>query len=247
LYTADGQEIVGAILPTDKCEVEYIPSETGKDIIKVKFEEKDSKGTIRLENPRFVERVLNLLPVNGVYIGNGYGKSNIWRKDAALIKYLNDTAKASDKKNIEIEAKKTYSSFLLSLRTISARIPSQSFQSFLSNETVAFTEDLQNNGYMNIWEMWFQGSDYDIDKAYTLIFGLDGSGQIPGHALMDYTSPDTLFKSLILQNPDKNLEIYTGGGTSGDTEHKFVDFEQMLTAVGITKDVLLEIAGVTKE
>ena len=165
LYTADGQEIVGAILPTDKCEVEYIPSETGKDIIKVKFEEKDAKGTIRLENPRFVEHVLNLLPVNGVYIGNGYGNSNIWSKDAALIKYLNDTAMASDKKNIEIEAKKTYSSFLLSLRTISARIPSQSFQSFLSNETVAFTEDLQNNGYMNIWEMWFQGSDYDI-KLY---------------------------------------------------------------------------------
>ena len=110
--------------------------------LKVKFEEKDAKGTIRLENPRFVEHVLNLLPVNGVYIGNGYGNSNIWHKDVALIKYLNDTAIASDKKNIEIEAKKTYSSFLLSLRTISARIPSQSFQSFLSNETVAFTEDL---------------------------------------------------------------------------------------------------------
>jgi len=86
-----------------------------------------------------------------------------------------------------------------------------------------------------------------MDKAYTLIFGLDGSGQIPGHALMDYTSPDALFKSLILQNPDKNLEIYTGGGTVGETEHEFVDFEQMLTTVGITKDVLLEIAGVTKE
>ena len=86
-----------------------------------------------------------------------------------------------------------------------------------------------------------------MDKAYTLIFGLDGSGQIPGHALMDYTSPDTLFKSLILQNPDKNLEIYTGGGTVGEIEHKFVDFEQMLAAVGITEDVLLEIAGVTKK
>jgi hypothetical protein len=64
---------------------------------------------------------------------------------------------------------------------------------------------------------------------------------------MDYTSPDTLFKSLILQNPDKNLEIYTGGGTIGEKNHKFVDFEQMLTSVGITKDALLEIAGVTKE
>jgi hypothetical protein len=43
----------------------------------------------------------------------------------------------------------------MSCLTISARIPSQSFQSFLANETVGYTESDVNDGYMNIWEMWF--------------------------------------------------------------------------------------------
>jgi len=62
----------------------------------------------------------------------------------------------------------------------------------LANETVAFTETSENNGYMNIWEMWFQGSDYDIDKAYTMMYELDSRGRIAGNAFTDYSSPETI-------------------------------------------------------
>jgi len=60
-----------------------------------------------------------------------------------------------EKESVETLAKEMYQSFLSTLKTISARIPSQAFQSFLANETVAFTEEGLTEGYMNIWEMWF--------------------------------------------------------------------------------------------
>lgn len=79
-------------------------------------------------------------------------KNEIFDKNKSKLSDAEVTQKASE----------LYQSFLCTLRTISARIPSQSFQSFLANETVGFTESDENNGYMNIWEMYFQGSDYDI-------------------------------------------------------------------------------------
>ena len=48
-----------------------------------------------------------------------------------------------------------YESFKLSNYTISARIPSQSFQSFMPNKTVAFMDSDMNDGYINIFEIWF--------------------------------------------------------------------------------------------
>ena len=49
---------------------------------------------------------------------------------------------------------------------------------------------------MNIWEMWMQGSDFDIDKAYTMMYGLDKSGKIAGNGFIDYSSPESIVESL---------------------------------------------------
>lgn len=96
-------------------------------------------------------------------------------------------------------AHQMYTSWQASHHTISARIPSQSFQSFLSTETVAYTENTDYNiGYMNIWEMWFQGSDFDIDKAYTLMYSLDRQGKIAGNVFTDYTNYECVHESLNL-------------------------------------------------
>lgn len=46
-----------------------------------------------------------------------------------------------------------------------------------------------------------------MDKAYTLIYALDACGQIPGNVFTDYSSPDTIFDSLLLPNPDKNIQL----------------------------------------
>lgn len=121
-------------------------------------------------------------------------------------------------------AEAKFNSFLLTLKTISARIPSQSFQSFLATKTVAFTEDNFNNGYMNIWEMWFQGSDFDIDKAYTLLFDVSKNGLIQGNIFTDYTNSDNIEKSLQLSAGEYNLQLTNDANS---------EFDQILQKCGI--------------
>jgi hypothetical protein len=76
----------------------------------------------------------------------------------------------------------------------------------LSNETVGYTESDVNDGYMNIWEMWFQGSDYDIDKAYTMMFGLDSTGAIAGNIFTrDCKTAEGIQKSLLLPTFSKEI------------------------------------------
>jgi len=73
---------------------------------------------------------------------NGLGSFVLGQNDFD-IKHLDRT--------IAEQSKKLYNSFKLSLQTISARIPSQSFQSFMANDTVAFMPGNTNDGYVNIW------------------------------------------------------------------------------------------------
>lgn len=109
---------------------------------------------------------------------------------------------------LAVIAGEVYQSFLFSNRTTSARIPSQSLQSFMANETVAFTESDGNDGYVNIWEIWFQGSDFDIDKAYTMMYGLDKLGRIrmPGK-VSDFSNAQTIDDSLNLPLPNTDATI----------------------------------------
>ena len=62
--------------------------------------------------------------------------------------------------------------------SVSLRIPSQSYQSFMAMKTVGYLEANTNDVYVNIWEIWFQGSDHDIDKAYTQMYSLNKIGLI---------------------------------------------------------------------
>jgi hypothetical protein len=65
-----------------------------------------------------------------------------------------------------------------------------------------------NDGYVNIFEIWFQGSDYDIDKAYTMMYELDKSGIIAGVSpILVLDNHDLLLKSLQLPLPDKSKII----------------------------------------
>ena len=78
----------------------------------------------------------------------------------------------------------------------------------MANETVAFTESDGNDGYVNIWEIWFQGSDFDIDKAYTMMYGLDKLGRIrmPGK-VSDFSNAQTIDDSLNLPLPNTDATI----------------------------------------
>lgn len=59
-------------------------------------------------------------------------------------------------------------SFKESLKILAARIPAQSMQSFMAMQVVGFDDAGTNEAYVNYWQLWLQGSDYDIDKVSLL-------------------------------------------------------------------------------
>ncbi|MDA3856262.1 MAG: hypothetical protein PF569_08445 [Candidatus Woesearchaeota archaeon] len=46
--------------------------------------------------------------------------------------------------------------------------------------TVAYKNTDSNDVYVSVWQIFYQGSDFDIDKAYIMGYGIDHSGQYEG-------------------------------------------------------------------
>jgi len=93
----------------------------------------------------------------------------------------------------------------------------------MANKTAAFMTSGQNNGYINIFEVWFTGGDYDVDKSYTMLFSLDNTGAIATNSkLSNLTSIKTLTASLQLPSPNKKKLILTGETTALDGDTTFI-------------------------
>lgn len=115
-------------------------------------------------------------------------------------------------KQIGDAAKKKYTSFLKSLEFIAARIPSQSMQSFMPMVIKEFTESEKNVAYVSHWQLWLQGSDYDIDKVYLMGSELDKNGQYIGwNKLFDLSSLERLRQSENLPTPNGKSYIISEG------------------------------------
>lgn len=101
------------------------------------------------------------------------------------------------------EARKKWISFQDSLKFISSRIPAQTLQSFMTMKCVGWTENTKNMAYVSHFQIYLQGSDYDIDKAYIMGQSYDSSGiYISWSPLFDYTSSETLLLSKQLPTPE---------------------------------------------
>lgn len=61
-----------------------------------------------------------------------------------------------------------FNSWKLSNYILSARIPAQAGQSYMSMKTVGYMHEGENSIYVSHWQIWLQGSDFDIDKAYVM-------------------------------------------------------------------------------
>lgn len=127
-------------------------AEDGKKVMIIKIEGEYSNEKF----DEFVEKARKVLDRRGLINAYYYYEDNETKVNYKLSKFKQD---ASIDENIEYIARGLRKSWELSHITISTRIPSQSFQSFLWTETVGYTDTTDYNlGYMNIWEMWFQGS-----------------------------------------------------------------------------------------
>ena len=81
-------------------------------------------------------------------------------------------------------------SFLRSLEVICSRIPAQSLQSFLKGEIVGFLDIDETQAYVSHWQLYLQGSDYDIDKSYIM------GASFTKHGLYQHWSPLFDFSNL---------------------------------------------------
>lgn len=112
-------------------------------------------------------------------------------------------------KYLDSISKGIYSSWLKSQEVLSARIPSQAFQSFMGMENVAYSEGTSNDIYVSHWQLWLQGSDLDIDKAYTMMYSINENGLFEGWSdIFDYSSKESLDLSEKLPTPNgKKYEL----------------------------------------
>lgn len=117
------------------------------------------------------------------------------------------------------EAHKKWVSFQDSLKFISSRIPAQTLQSFMAMKCVGWTENTKNMAYVSHFQIYLQGSDYDIDKAYIMGQSYDGNGQyIQWSPLFDFTDLTTLALSKQLPTPRKMELIKTEDGVDVTAE-----------------------------
>lgn len=92
--------------------------------------------------------------------------------------YLNEKWLKINKNSIIKQlSTKMFASWQKSHEFVSARIPSQSMQSFMEMKNVAYFNTKSNDAYVSVWQIWLQGSDFDIDKAYLLGSGFRHNGQ----------------------------------------------------------------------
>lgn len=111
------------------------------------------------------------------------------------------------------EAHKKWVSFQDSLKFIASRIPAQTLQSFMTMKCIGWTTNTKNMAYVSHFQIYLQGSDYDIDKAYIMGQSYDGNGvYIKWSPLFDFTNLKTLEISKQLPTPEMlNLHQVEGG------------------------------------
>lgn len=142
----------------------YIYGSAGEKILKVPSS--DFKGKLTKSGDRYILEVYVQNDNSADYKNKCRNLISIQRKHINFIKdntgsnlhTFNKFIKKGSDEEYEMLATEMYNSWKLTHYTISVRIPTQSYQSFLPLKTAAYTENSLNYGYMNIWEMLLQGS-----------------------------------------------------------------------------------------
>lgn len=112
------------------------------------------------------------------------------------------TVTDEENKRLIKHAKKMYISFKQSLKFLAARIPSQSMQSFMAMKCVGFDNLGINNVYVNPYQIWLQGSDFDIDTVSMLGYTFSKNGTfLHWSPLASYNSIESFEGSLSLPFP----------------------------------------------
>ena len=95
----------------------------------------------------------------------------------------------------------THTSFLKSLEVLAARIPAQCMQSFMAMKIAGFDRSGVNTAYVSRFQIYLQGSDFDIDKVSLLGFKFRNGKFVTWSPFMDISSIENLEASLDIPFP----------------------------------------------
>ncbi len=145
----------------------------------------------------------------GNKVDTGFQYDNILTRKNNIVNTISKLDQLEISAGISKYSQELFNSFKLYNETISARIPTQAFQSFAVLKTVAFTDFDTNDGYINAYLTFFQGADFDIDKSYTLMFAnkKDGTIETISPLVQTDTKEHYLDGMATLPYPDANLII----------------------------------------
>lgn len=135
--------------------------------------------------------------------------------------YVKNTTKNTFKSYSNDLAKSLYNSWDMSTHSLVARIPAQAMQSFQSMNTVGYIKGEANNIYVSHWQLWLQGSDFDIDKVYMMMYDFKNGVFAGWSPYFDMKSEKSRAESLKLPMPNR-----FGGALNernGRYEYKWID------------------------
>lgn len=156
-------------------------------------------------------------------------------------------------KKLDRVSHEQFLSFKESLKILAARIPAQSMQSFMAMQVVGFDDAGTNEAYVNYWQLWLQGSDYDIDKVSLLgsTFSRDGH-YVKWSPYFSFYSEETLKASQQLPYPS-GVQIEDSSSTQGRKNADFLA-EQADTFVvngafkrNLTSAELIQLAKIIRQ
>lgn len=143
-------------------------------------------------------------------------------------------------------SKMIYTSWQKSNEVVSSRIPAQAMQSFMSMTNKGYSEEDGNDVYVSHIQLFLQGSDLDIDKAYIMMHGFRNSVYKGWSPFFDYYSKETL--ELSEQLPIPNGETYQYSNIKPNNllvpyiesmrKNNFLDLNEVVKLLDSIKDVV---------
>jgi hypothetical protein len=135
-----------------------------------------------------------------------------------------------------------YTSWEKSHYVVASRIPSQSMQSFMPMKNVGYIKGGTNDVYVNVNQIFLQGSDFDIDKAYILGNGFLNNGRIDLWTnLSSYSNLDQLNALMKLPLPiGKEVIISKEGLVNPNLENLYNQIAESLKSKSFTYELPTE-------
>lgn len=109
----------------------------------------------------------------------------------------------------QILGDKMYASWQKSLEVVSSRIPAQSMQSFMPMKNIMYIKGSKNDAYVSISQIFLQGSDFDIDKAYIMGHSFNNRGNYNTWSNLTYYTTKSQLDALnkLPKSTGKTVEV----------------------------------------